>query len=239
MGPQAKDSERDRWLRQAEKKLGCRFRDPALLRGALTHPSTGKEGRIFERLEFLGDAVLSLLLSHHLYQKYPDLPPGGLTRLRASTVNRTKLAQAAKHLGLPAMLRLGKSEEPDGRQRPTLLAAAFEAVVASLFLDHGLRGATKFLEQHLLPLCPPDVSLDPKSALQTLVQAALKIRPRYRLLQQWGPPHARRFAMEVEVRGQTLGRGEGGSRREAEQAAARSALGYLRNDHNILRSHGE
>lgn len=239
MGSSRKSREQDSWLEQAEKKLGCRFRNPVLLRGALTHPSAGKEGRVFERLEFLGDAVLTLLLSLHLYQKYPDLPPGGLTRLRASTVNRAKLAQAARHLGVPAMLRLGKSEEPDGRQRSTLLAAAFEAIVASLFLDQGLRGATKFLEQHLLPLCPPDVSLDPKSALQTLVQAALKIRPRYRLLQQWGPPHAKQFATEVEVRGQTLGRGEGGSRREAEQAAARSALGYLQDNHNILRCHGE
>lgn len=239
MGSSRKAREQDSWLEQAERRLGHRFHNRALLRAALTHPSAAREGGTFERLEFLGDAVLTLLLSLHLYQKYPDLPPGGLTRLRASMVNRAKLAQAAKQLGLPAMLRLGKSEEPDGRQRPTLLAAAFEAVVASLFLDRGLRGATKFLEQHLLPLCPPDASLDPKSALQTLVQAVLKIRPRYRVLHQWGPPHARRFATEVEVRGQRLGSGEGGSRREAEQAAARSALGYLQDHHNILRSRGE
>ncbi len=239
MRPSRKDSEQDSWLQQAERKLGQRFRSRALLRAALTHPSAGREGRAFERLEFLGDAILTLLLSLHLYRNYPDLSPGGLTRLRASIVNRTKLAQAAMQLGLPVMLRLGKSEEPDGRHRSALLAAAFEAVVAALFLDRGLRGVTKFLQQHLLPLFPPDASLDSKSELQTLLQAMLKIPPRYRLLRHWGPPHARRFAVEVEVRGQRLGRGEGQSRREAEQGAARSALGYLRDHHNILRSFGK
>ncbi|MEE8503789.1 MAG: ribonuclease III [candidate division NC10 bacterium] len=233
---QGKRREKDSWIQEAERKLGRRFRNRALLRAALTHPSAGGEGRTFERLEFLGDAILSHLVGLHLYKSCPDLSPGGLTRLRANMVNRAMLARAAKHLGLPTMLRLGKSEEPGGRQRPTLLAAAFEAVVAALFLDRGLGSVTKFLEQHLLPWSSPDPSLDPKSELQAIVQAALKIPPRYRLLQHWGPPHARRFEVEVEVRGQRLARGKGGSRREAERVAARRTLASLRINHNILGS---
>ncbi len=235
MRPQRKaQEEKDSWVRDAEKKLGHRFRSPALLRAALTHPSVGSDGRAFERLEFLGDAILTLLSGLHLYQSYPELPPGELTRLRASLVNRTTLAQAATHLDLPTMLRLGKSLEPAGRHRPTLLAAAFEAVVAAVFLDRGLVSVTRFLNRHLLSLFNPDVSLDPKSELQTVLQTALRIPPRYCLLQSWGPPHARQFEVEVEVRGEKLGRGKGGSRREAERAAARRALSHLRLNHNIL-----
>jgi ribonuclease-3 len=226
---------KDSWLKEAETKLGQRFRNRALLRAALTHPSVGRAGRAFERLEFLGDAILSLVLALHLYQRYPNLAPGGLTRLRASLVNRTMLAHTAHRVGLATVLQLGKSEEPHGRQRPALLAAAFEAVVAALFLDRGLPSVTRFLTRHLLPLASIEASFDPKSELQTLLQSLLKTPPRYRVLEHWGPPHARRFAVEVQVGGESLGRGEGRSRREAERVAARNALASLRADHKILR----
>src|SRR3972149_3298606 len=121
--------EKDSWLREAEAKLGQRFRNRALLRAALTPPSVGAKGRAFERLEFLGDAVLALVLALDLYRRFPNLSPGELTRLRASLVNRHALAQAATQLGVPAMLRMGKSEEPEGRRRATILAAAFEALL--------------------------------------------------------------------------------------------------------------
>jgi ribonuclease-3 len=228
--------DKDSWLKEAEAKLGQRFRNRALLRAALTHPSAGAEGRAFERLEFLGDAILSLVLALDLYRHHPHLSPGELTRLRASLANRNALAEVATQLGLPAMLRMGKSEEPEGRRRATTLAAAFEALVAALFLDRGLGPVTKFLRQHLLPRLSPDFSLDPKSALQTSVQAAIKILPRYRILKLAGLPHARRFEVGVQVKGETLGRGKGASRREAEQNAARAALAYLRANPHILRS---
>jgi ribonuclease-3 len=228
--------EKDSWVREAETKLGLRFRNRALLRAALTHPSVGAEGRAFERLEFLGDAILTLVLALELYRRHPHLSPGELTRLRASLVNRHALAQVAAQLGVPVMLRMGKSEEPEGRRRATILAAAFEAIVAALFLDGGLGAVTKFLRQHLLPRISPDLSLDAKSELQRSVQAALKTLPRYRILKLTGLPHARRFEVEVQVKGLTLGRGKGANRREAEQNAAGYALTHLRENPHILRS---
>ncbi|MFQ5959884.1 MAG: ribonuclease III [Candidatus Methylomirabilales bacterium] len=235
MRQRRKAREKDAWLREVERKLGHRFRNRALLRAALTHPSAGGERQAFERLAFLGDAILTLIMSLHMYKSYPNFSPGGLTRLRASMVNRTTLAQAAMQLGFHTMLRLGKSMEPGGRGRPALLAETFEAVVAALFLDRGLGSVTKFLERHLVPLFRPDASLDPKSQLQNLLQGALKASPRYRLVQHWGPPHARRFEVEVAVKGEILGRGQGESRRAAEQAAARVALAYWGGNHHILR----
>jgi ribonuclease III len=219
-----KERETDAWIQEAEKKLGHRFRNRALLQVALTHPSAGGERHTFERLEFLGDAILTLLVSLHVYERYPDFPPGGLTRLRASMVNRPALARAATHLGLHTMIRMGKSEEPNAPGRPTLLAAGFEAVVAALYLDRGVEAVATFLERHLLAQSRPDVALDPKSELQNFVQVTLKMPPRYRLVRHSGPSHARRFEVEVTVKGEILGRGQGESRRAAERAAAQAAL---------------
>jgi ribonuclease III len=226
---------RNAWIREAERAIGQRFRNPTLLRAALTHPSVGPEGRTFERLAFLGDAVLGLLVGLHLYRTFADLGPGGLTQLRASIVNRRTLAEAATDCGLPALLRLGRSEEPAGRQRAALLAATFEAVVAAFFLDRGLPAATRFLNRHLRRLHHPDIAFDAKSRLQRLLQAATKSLPRYVLLHVTGPPHARRFQVAVKIGGRLLGRGTGGSRREAEESAARTALASLHGDPKILR----
>jgi ribonuclease-3 len=222
-----------------EKKLGHRFRDRALLRAALTHPSVGAEGRAFEPLEFLGDAILNFLTGLFVYRRHPDLPPGGLTRLRASLVNRTTLARAATQLGLPAFLRLGDGARPQDRERSSLSAETFEAIVAALYLDGGLGTVNKFLKKNLLPFYSPEDSLDPKSELQIHVQALLKVTPRYRLLRRRGPPHAPRFEVAVEAGGRRLARGKGGSRRDAEVTAALAALAIVRNDPNILRPSGK
>lgn len=222
------------WLQEVEKKLGHRFRNRALLRAALTHPSVEGEGKTFERLEFLGDAILTFLVGLHVYQTHPHCSPGGLTKLRASMVNRTTLARAATQLGLAPLLRLGKGAKGETRERPSILAAAFETVVAALYLDRGLATVSKFLTRHLFPLFDPDEIPDPKSELQTRVQAVLKAIPRYRLLRRRGPPHAPRFQVEVVAEGRTLAKGEGGSRREAERSAARAALVIIWRDPNIL-----
>lgn len=234
LGRYQEDMKVDSWLQEVEKRLGHRFRSRALLRAALTHPSVGGEGKAFERLEFLGDAILTFLLGLHLYQHHPDFSPGGLTRLRASMVNRTTLARAAARLGLPALLRLGHGAKPEARELPSIGAAAFEAVVAALYLDRGLGTATRFLKQHLLPLVDPADFLDPKSELQTRVQAVLKVAPRYRLLRHRGPPHAPRFEVQVEAQGRRLATGRGESRREAERSAARAALVIIGQKPNIL-----
>lgn len=236
LGRYRKNHATDVWVQEVETILGHRFRTRALLRAALTHASVGAEGKTFERLEFLGDAILTFLLGLHLYQTYPNFPPGGLTRLRASMVNRTTLARAASRLGLPALLRLGKGTKRAARERPSIRAATFEAVVAALYLDRGLGTVSKFLKQHLLTLCDPHDFLDPKSELQTRVQAFRKVTPRYRLLLHRGPPHAPRFEVEVEAEGRRLATGRGGSRREAERSAARAALAIIRKDPNILGS---
>lgn len=229
-GRHRKDMETDSWLPEVEKKIGYRFRSPALLRAALTHPSVGVEGKAFERLEFLGDAILTFLLGLHVYHMYPDFSPGSLTRLRASMANRTALAQAATRLGLPAFLRLGKGARQEVRERASIGAAAFEAI----YLDRGLGTVTSFLKRHLFPLFDPNHFLDPKSELQTRVQAILKVVPRYRVLRHRGPPHAPRFEVQVEAAGRRLARGSGGSRREAERSAALAALVLIQRDPNIL-----
>ena len=233
LGRYQEDMKTDSWLQEVEKRLGHRFRSRALLRAALTHPSVGREGKAFERLEFLGDAILTFLLGLHLYQHHPDFSPGKLTRLRASMVNRTTLARAAARLGLPAWLRLGQGAKPEARERPSIGAAVFEAVVAALYLDRGLGAATRFLKQHLLSLVDPVDLLDPKSELQARVQAVIKVAPRYRLLRHRGPPHAPRFEVQVEAQGRRLAIGRGGSRREAERSAARAALVIICMNPNI------
>ena len=218
------------WVQEVERRLGYRFRRRTLLRAALTHPSAGAEGKAFRQLAFLGDAILTFLLGLHVYQGHPHLPAGALTRLRASVVNRTTLARAAAELELPMLLRLGKGAEPEGRERPSVLATSFEAVVAAIYLDRGLGAVSTFLEHHLFPLTIPEDSLDPKSELQARLQRVFKIRPRYRLRRQLGPPHAPRFEVEVSAGGRRLAKGMGRSRQEAERFAAQAALTALWRD---------
>jgi len=220
-------------LARAERILGHSFSDRVLLRTALTHPSyadeTGSESS-YERLEFLGDAVISLVVSDEAYRRHPDLAEGDLTQLKIAAVSGTTLAEVAENLGLEETLFLGSSERASGgRGRASALENGFEALVGALYLDAGFGSASSFVSRVLGPVVQSVetlLALHPKSELQELVQAAGRI-PTYRIVAESGPPHERRFTALVEVDGVVLGEGEGPSKREAEMRAARAALERL------------
>jgi ribonuclease-3 len=215
-------------------RLGHSFRQPRLLLDALTHTSYAAEHAASdvvsnERLEFLGDAVLGLIASALLYSRLPAAPEGRLTGLRAELVRASTLANLARHIQLGPHLRLGRGEETTGgRERELLLARAMEAVIGALYLDGGMRAARHFLE----PLLQSELESiqgqrevkDAKSLLQEHAQAQLGITPTYRVVIEEGPAHARRFVVEALVGEHVAGRGEGSSKRQAEQAAASAAL---------------
>jgi ribonuclease-3 len=212
-------------------RLEHRFANPALLARALTHPSAdGAPTRNNQRLEFLGDRVLGLVIADLVYRRYPGEPEGALA-LRLSTLVRGEtLAAAARRLGFGRALVLGPSEdEPGGRDKTASLANAFEAVVAALYLDGGLAAAARFLEAALEPLldaaAPP--AKDAKTALQEWAQGHGRARPTYRTVASGGTPHAPRFEIEVAVEGAAPVVASGGSKREAEHEAARLLLAAL------------
>jgi ribonuclease-3 len=220
-----------------EERLGVKFKNPALLREALVHASYLNENPGLsidsnERMEFLGDAALALVVAQQLYKDYPAEDEGRLTELRTHLVRRETLARAARHLGLGDHLLLGRGEEAaGGRRRPTNLACAYEAMVGALFLDGGLPRVRRFVRQTLKAevegLRQRPLPVDPKSRLQELAQSCWQSVPLYRVLKAEGPDHARRFTVEVVVRGDVLGVGEGRSKQQAEKAAARQALERL------------
>jgi ribonuclease-3 len=217
--------------------LGVKFNDAALLKQALVHSSYVNENPQAapgsnERLEFLGDAVLGLVVADELFAAYPEQDEGQLTELRTLLVRRDTLAKAARRLKLGDDLYLGKGEEGGGgRTRPTNLAHAYEALVGAVFLDRGLTTARKFvrnsLKQEFASLPARPFPLDPKSRLQEVSQSRYQMPPQYRLVDAVGPDHARRFTVEVLVSGRPLGRGEGRSKQEAEKEAAGEALARL------------
>lgn len=223
--------------RELEKRLGVRFKDPAILEKALVHrsylnerPESNLESN--ERLEFLGDAVLNLVAAGGLYTDFPHQGEGSLTELRASLVQRRTLARAAERLGLGDYLFLGRGEEAaGGRRRPTNLAAAFEAAVGAIYLDRGLRQAQSFiaraLAEELELIRSGVVPTDPKSRLQVLVQSRRLKLPEYRTLKIEGPDHSKTFTVEVYVDGEISGKGQGRSKQQAEREAARRALEKL------------
>lgn len=208
------------------------FQNPALLEEALTHGSYTCEhpdARHNQRLEFLGDAVLELLVSEVLFHRLPQAPEGELTRLRAAVVCEPSLARAAKDLGLGREMRMGRGEElSGGRQRPSVLADAFEAVLGAVYLDRGLAVARDFVAQHLGGIID-DVMAgrhepDYKTELQEKLQRFSPDPVTYVILKEEGPPHARTFTAGVLYRGTLIGRGSGRSKKEAEQQAAKAAL---------------
>ncbi len=219
--------------------LGVRFNDENLLLSAVTHRSYVHEHYESlippnERLEFLGDSVLNFLTARYLYLRYPDFGEGQLTALRAALVRTGTLARFARSVGLGAHLKLGKGEENSGgRERDGLLADAFEAVIAAIYLDQGIAAAEGFL----LPLLEAEseritthgLQLDDKSRLQERVQSERNLTPRYRTVSVEGPDHSRTFTIEVYAGGEKLGVGVGNSKQSAAQAAARAALEYLDN----------
>jgi ribonuclease-3 len=219
-------------LRKIEERLGVRFRDPGLLDIALTHGSYIHEGRAgrgdsYERMEFLGDAVLNLVVSDHLYRRFPDRPEGDLARLRARLVNEPALASVGRSLDLGSYILLGRGEElAGGRERASMLADVLEAVVGAIYLDAGFGVAHAVLSGWYLGLVQGLVEPqgDSKSRLQEFVQQRDRRLPRYRIAAAEGPDHAKAFHATVEVNGKLLGEGRGRSKKEAEQAAAEEAL---------------
>src|SRR5690606_3191429 len=221
-------------LIELEEQLGISIRNPELFRQAFTHTSFAHERRgekppdHNERLECLGDAVLELLVSEHLYHRYPEKNEGELTRMRARVVCEPSLAQFAEELGFGQLVRLGKGEEmTGGRQRPALLADLFEAFVGALYLDQGLEGARRFLQKVVFTRIDEDWLsriIDAKTRLQEVVQQERTGSLTYRIVDEWGPAHDRHFVAEVHLDGRRLGRGTGRSKKEAEQEAATMAL---------------
>lgn len=214
-------------LEELERKLGYSFRDRQLLVTALTHTSFANEdkGRSHhnERLEFLGDSVLSVVVSEYLFSQNRNLPEGQLTRIRASLVCESSLFGFAMELGLGEHLRLGRGEEKSGgRTRPAILADAFEALIAALYLDGGLELARGFILPYIR--AAHDTARDYKTRLQEVVQQNPEERVRYEVVEQSGPDHAKHFVVEVHLNSNCIGRGSGHSKKAAEQQAAKEAL---------------
>ena len=224
-------------MQELEKKLNYTFRNPALLAEALSHSSYANEHRAShlnsnERLEFLGDSVLGFVTAEYLFTQHPDLPEGDLTRIRAALVCEQSLYEVAKKLGLGHHLKLGRGEEAGGgRERTSILADATEAVFAAVYLDGGIAEASALIHRVLLDAEREEVveerRRDYKTALQELVQKQADQVLSYHMVGEQGPDHAKIFMAEVRLNGEAFGSGSGRSKKEAEQAAARSALKVL------------
>ena len=219
-----------------EEKLGYRFTNRALLENALTHSSYANENKAKglqsnERLEFLGDSVLGMVVADYLFRTHPDLPEGDLTRTRAALVCEGSLVEVAQCLERGAYLKLGKGEEAGGgRERPSIIADAVEAVLAAVYLDGGIGSARKIIQKYILSrevagLTKPR---DYKTALQELVQRESGQVLGYQLIGAEGPDHAKIFSVEVDLNGAPIGQGRGRSKKEAEQNAARAAIEKLK-----------
>ena len=203
-----------------EEKLGYTFQNPALLENALTHSSCANESRgklqSNERLEFLGDSILGMVVADHLYRNHPDLPEGELTRTRAALVCEESLVEVAAELNLGEYLRLGKGEESGGgRKRPSIQADAVEAVLAAVYLDGGIGSARKIIQRYILcrEIEGLNSSRDYKTALQELVQRESGQVLKYRLTGEEGPDHDKRFFVEVDLNGTPVGSGKGHSKK--------------------------
>ncbi len=222
-------------LELLEQRIGYEFRNPALLKQAMTHSSFTNEQRIrkqenYERLEFLGDAVLELVASEFLFQQHRDLPEGELTKMRASMVCEPALAFCARDLELGQFMLLGKGEEnTGGRSRDSLTSDVMEAVIGAIYLDGGMERAKAFIDRFILSdLEDKQLFYDSKSNLQELIQGKLKKEYSYELLEVSGPEHDKVFHVSVQMEGEILGRGAGKTKKAAEQQAAYSALLLLR-----------
>ncbi len=227
-------------LEEIQRRIAYRFRRPGLLREALTHRSYLNEARDpgesdNERLEFLGDAVLDLVVSEYLLHAFPEAAEGELSKLRARLVSEKTLAGVAKKIGLGEQLRLGRCEtKTEGRSKPSILADALEAVFAGVYLDGGLDAATACVKavfsDELVSCDRFRAKGDFKTDLQELCQRDFELLPQYRMVREAGPDHAKLFEVEILIRGDHYGVGVGTSKKEAEQMAAKEALEQLRKD---------
>lgn len=224
-------------LKTIESRLGHVFRKPDILESALTRRSFWHENRDTcsennERMEFLGDAVLGLVIADILYHRYPDSNEGDLQKRRASIVNRSALARLMRTLGLAQFIRMGKGDEISGcRDRDSILADTLEAIIAAIFIDAGFSRAYQVVETHFFEMVEyaNDAANidDSKSRLQELTQAELGLTPSYEVLEEWGEEHRKTFCVAVYIGNNLAGTGEGASKREAAQIAAKNALGSL------------
>lgn len=224
-------------MKELEKKLGYAFGDQALLSKAMIHSSYANENRQLalecnERLEFLGDSVLGLVVARHLFTCCPDMPEGRMTRLRAELVCEQSLYGVAQKLGLGQYLMLGKGEElTGGRERQSILADCVEALIAAMYLDGGMDVASSFIHRMILDGFDPKAhgrTGDYKTELQELVQRKSGQVLAYEMIGQSGPDHCKTFTAQVALNGVPIGQGEGHSKKEAEQAAACRALQELK-----------
>lgn len=223
-------------LAELYELLDHRFDRPGLLEEALTHPSVDSKRagtRSYQRLEFLGDRVLGLVVSNYLLRQHPDASEGDLAVRLNALVRREAVADVARQIGLSRFIRLGRSEaRQGGEEKPAILADVCEAVIGALFLDGGLEPATAFVEKNWRSIidASDQVQKDPKTRLQEAVQPSTQAPPQYEVVGRCGPDHAPMFTVEVMVCGQKPARGQGKSRREAEQAAAQAMLRTLAAD---------
>ncbi len=217
-----------------ESIAGVEFKEKALLKQAFTHRSYINENRSLklghnERLEFLGDAVLELVVTDFLYKKYPDMDEGELTSLRSALVNADTCSAVATTLGANDFLLLSKGESKDlGRARQYILANTLEAIIGAIYLDKGLDSAKEFVEKHIIVLTAGIVEkgswIDAKSKFQEKAQENVATTPSYKTIKESGPDHDKKFVVGVYIGNELYGEGEGKSKQDAEQAAAQSAL---------------
>lgn len=219
---------------QLEQKLGIIFSNKDMLVQAFVHRSYLNENPDFyldhnERLEFLGDAVLELVVTEYLYQNYPHNPEGEMTSWRAALVNAIMLSKIASNIGLNDFLLLSKGEAKDiGKARQYILANTFEALIGAIYLDQGYGTASEFIRKVLIPELPliieQELHKDPKSRFQEEAQERVGVTPAYKVLEEWGPDHAKHFIVGVYLGDEIVEKGEGSSKQEAEQDAAQHAL---------------
>ena len=220
-------------MNELQDKIGYHFNDVSLLKEALTHSSFANEHRAQhikynERLEFLGDAVLSIVVSDYIFKNCPELPEGELTKLRASLVCEKSLYEFAKRIDLGNYLLLSKGEKNNGgADRPSILSDAFEALIAAIYIDGGMKSASK----HILNFVVPEIKNtkkkrinDYKTTLQEIIQKNPGEQLEYVLVDESGPDHNKHFVVEVHLNSNVIGKGGGRSKKEAEQQAAREAL---------------
>ena len=230
-----------------EEAIGYRFQNQELLVCSLTHSSFAHEKNLesknnktgaalshYEQMEFLGDAVVDLVIGHLLMNKFPEAPEGDLSRLRARLVNINQLSRLAKEIGLDRWVRLGKGEETTGgRNKSSILSDIYEAVCAAVYLDGGFSAAFDLIKCHFQKILESaDLELieqDYKTQLQEMVQADFKKTPKYRLVTESGPDHEKTFEIEVMINSRLTARGSGKSKKEAEQDAAQNALAIMKN----------
>ena len=224
-------------LERLQEKLGYTFGDRSILIQSLTHTSYGHEYlqdksialRDNERLEFLGDAILDVIISDILLEAFPSACEGQLSKMRAAVVNEKTLAEVARGIALQNFIRLGKGEtQTQGQNKPSILSSAFEALIAAIYLDGGFNAVYPVVRHLFAPLFLPERDLlafyDHKTQLQEMVQARWKMTPSYHLIDSRGPDHAKIFEVEVRLGAQSLAKANGSSKKEAEQNAARNAI---------------